>query len=173
MAIDVEKLLNWPFEELRHEYSVRDTILYALGLGLGSDPVDEEQLRFVYERDLRALPTMAVVLAYPGFWLREPGAGVNWKKILHGEQGIVWHASALHSAGFPGRDDPHRNVDRWRAGLFSSAARRARRNRARQWACRNPLALDRASPDAQAMVEGIAHQEVRGPKKMTQTSTNP
>src|SRR6476660_9766084 len=72
MALDVQKLLNWPFEELTHEYSARDTILYALGLGLGSDPMDEEQLRFVYERDLRALPTMAVVLAYPGFWLREP-----------------------------------------------------------------------------------------------------
>src|SRR3954447_18408523 len=103
MAIDVEKLLNWPFEELRHEYSVRDTILYALGLGLGSDPVDEEQLRFVYERDLRALPTMAVVLAYPGFWLREPGTGVNWKKILHGEQGIVWHAPIPAAATVTGR----------------------------------------------------------------------
>jgi acyl dehydratase len=92
MALDVDKLLNWPFEELRHEYSARDTMLYALGLGLGSVPLDEEQLRFVYEKDLRALPTMAVVLAYPGFWLHDPATGVNWKKILHGEQGIIWHA---------------------------------------------------------------------------------
>jgi acyl dehydratase len=103
MGIDVDKLLNWPFEELRHEYSVRDTILYALGLGLGSDPLDEEQLRFVYEKDLRALPTIAVVLAYPGFWLREPGTGVNWKKILHGEQGIVWHAPIPAAAAVVGR----------------------------------------------------------------------
>src|SRR5436305_14765245 len=103
MAIDVEKLLNWPFEELRHEYSVRDTILYALGPGLGSDPVDEEQLRFVYERALRALPTMAVVLAYPGFSLREPGTGVNSKKILHGEQGIAWHAPIPASRTATGR----------------------------------------------------------------------
>jgi acyl dehydratase len=103
MALDVEKLLNWPFKELTHEYSARDTILYALGLGLGSDPMDEEQLRFVYEKDLRALPTMAVVLAYPGFWLREPGTGVNWKKILHGEQGIVWHAPIPAAATVTGR----------------------------------------------------------------------
>jgi acyl dehydratase len=82
---------------------VRDTILYALGLGLGSDPTDEEQLRFVYETDLRALPTMAVVLAYPGFWLRQPGTGVNWKKILHGEQGIVWHAPIPAAAAVTGR----------------------------------------------------------------------
>jgi acyl dehydratase len=103
MALDVEKLLNWPFEELRHEYTARDTILYALGLGLGSDPLDEEQLRFVYEKDLRALPTMAVVLAYPGFWLRDPASGVNWKKILHGEQGIVWHAPIPAAATVAGR----------------------------------------------------------------------
>jgi acyl dehydratase len=103
MALDVDKLLNWPFEELRHEYSARDTILYALGLGLGSDPLDEEQLRFVYEKDLRALPTMAVVLAYPGFWLHDPATGVNWKTVLHGEQGIVWHAPIPAAATVVGR----------------------------------------------------------------------
>jgi acyl dehydratase len=103
MALDIEKLLNWPFEEVRHEYSARDTMLYALGVGLGSDPLDEEQLRFVYEKDLRALPTMAVVLAYPGFWLHDPATGVNWKKILHGEQAIVWHAPIPPAAAVTGR----------------------------------------------------------------------
>jgi acyl dehydratase len=78
-------------------------MLYALGLGLGADPLDEEQLRFVYEKDLRALPTMAVVLAYPGFWLHDPATGVNWKKILHGEQGIVWHAPIPAAATVIGR----------------------------------------------------------------------
>jgi acyl dehydratase len=78
-------------------------MLYALGLGLGSDPLDEEQLRFVYEKDLRALPMMAVVLAYPGFWLHDPATGVNWKKILHGEQGIIWHAPIPPAATVVGR----------------------------------------------------------------------
>ena len=41
----------------------KDTIPYALGLGLGADPMDERQLRFVYEKDLLALPTIATVLA--------------------------------------------------------------------------------------------------------------
>jgi acyl dehydratase len=103
MALDVDKLLNWPFPELTHEYTTRDTMLYALGLGLGSDPLDEEQLRFVYEKDLCALPTMAVVLAYPGFWLHDPATGVNWKKILHGEQGIIWHAPIPPAASVVGR----------------------------------------------------------------------
>lgn len=88
MAIDPQRLLNWRFEDLEHAYTAKDVILYALGLGLGSDPLDEKQLRFVYEENLQALPTMAVVLGYPGFWLKDPATGVDWTKVLHGEQGL-------------------------------------------------------------------------------------
>jgi acyl dehydratase len=38
-----------------------------------------------------ALPTMAVVLAYPGFWLKRPDTGVDWVKVVHGEQGLTIH----------------------------------------------------------------------------------
>jgi len=55
MAINYDKLMAWPFEDVRHRYSRRDTMLYALGLGLGSDPTDEGELRFVYEKDLVTL----------------------------------------------------------------------------------------------------------------------
>ncbi len=34
---------------------------------------------------------MAVVLGYPGFWLKDPNTGVDWRKVLHGEQGLVIH----------------------------------------------------------------------------------
>jgi len=91
MAIDYKKLKSWPFKDIEHRYEAKDTILYALGLGAGSDPMDEADLRFVYEEGLAALPTMAVVLGYPGFWVKDPATGVNWKKVLHGEQGIVLH----------------------------------------------------------------------------------
>jgi acyl dehydratase len=37
------------------------------------------------------MPTMAVVLAYPGFWLRRADTGVDWVKVVHGEQGLVIH----------------------------------------------------------------------------------
>jgi len=33
-----------------------------------------------------AVPSMAVTLGYPGFWLRDPRTGIDWKKVLHGEQ---------------------------------------------------------------------------------------
>ena len=92
MAIDYDRLMNWPFAPVEHTYTEKDTILYALGVGVGADPLDEGQLRFVFEeRNLLALPTMAAVLGTPGFWLRDPKTGVNWKNVLHGEQGIEWH----------------------------------------------------------------------------------
>ncbi len=91
MPIDAEKLLNWPFEDLEHTYQARDTMLYALGVGAGSDPMDESDLKFVYEDGLAALPSMAVVLGYPGFWLKEQNTGADWRRLLHGEQGLVLH----------------------------------------------------------------------------------
>jgi acyl dehydratase len=91
MAIDYARLKAWQFPDLDHRYQAKDTILYALGLGCGSDPADEQDLRFVYEENLLALPTMAVVLGYPGFWLKDPQTGVDWRQLLHGEQGIILH----------------------------------------------------------------------------------
>jgi acyl dehydratase len=91
MAIDYDKLINRPFREVVQTYTARDTILYALGVGVSMDPMDEGQLKFTYEDGLAALPTMAVVLATPGFWVKEPDTGIDWVKVLHGEQGIRIH----------------------------------------------------------------------------------
>lgn len=88
MSIDPQKLANWPIPEIEQTYSARDTMLYALGLGCGADPLDTADLRYVYEENLQALPSMAVVLGYPGFWLNDPEVGADWKKVLHGEQAI-------------------------------------------------------------------------------------
>jgi acyl dehydratase len=89
MPINPETLRHWPIPEIEHTYTARDTMLYALGLGCGADPMDEAELQFVYEGRLKALPSMAVVLGYPGFWVSDPATGVDWKKVLHGEQGIT------------------------------------------------------------------------------------
>ncbi|HUJ76019.1 MAG TPA: hypothetical protein VL359_14240, partial [bacterium] len=91
VAIHYEKLLAWKFPEVDHRYARRDTILYALGLGLGADPMDATQLRFVYEDGLQMLPTMPVVLGYPGNWLRNPETGVDHVKVVHGEQSLRIH----------------------------------------------------------------------------------
>lgn len=93
MAIDhesYERLLRYKIPEIEHTLTIRDTILYALGLGLGADPVDEKQLRFVYEKNLLTLPTMAVVLAAPHAWIRKSGFGFGSKSV-HGEQTLEIH----------------------------------------------------------------------------------
>lgn len=94
MAIDYHHLKNRPFAPVHQHYAERDTMLYALSLGLGNDPLDAACLPFTYEGlegGLRALPTLAVVLGYPGFWAREPDTGIDWVKLLHGEQRVRWH----------------------------------------------------------------------------------
>ncbi len=92
MVLDPQKILNWPFRPVEQTYSERDTILYALGCGLGIDPLDEAQLRFVFEEpELLALPSMAAVLSPPGFWARHPDSGIDWVRILHGEQAMEIH----------------------------------------------------------------------------------
>ena len=92
MVLDPQKILNWPFQPVEQTYTERDTILYALGCGLGADPLDEDQLPFVFEEpELRALPSMAAVLSPPGFWARHPDAGIDWVRILHGEQAMEIH----------------------------------------------------------------------------------
>jgi len=91
MTINYDKLMAWPFEDVRHRYTARDTMLYALGLGLGSNPLDENELRFVYEKNLQVLPTYPVVLGYPGLWMRNPETGIDWMRLVHGEQGLTIH----------------------------------------------------------------------------------
>jgi acyl dehydratase len=103
MPIDYDKLKNWRIPDVEQRYEARDTILYALGLGCGSDPLDEEDLRFVYEEGIRVLPTMAVVLGYPGFWVKDPATGIDWKKVLHGEQGLILHKPLAAAATVVGR----------------------------------------------------------------------
>ena len=89
--IDYAKLKARKFQDVEHAYDEKDTMLYALGLGYGHDPMDEKQLQFVYEKNLKALPTLPVVIASPGFWVKEPDSGIDWVRIVHGEQSLTVH----------------------------------------------------------------------------------
>jgi len=89
--INYQALKKRHFPDIVQTYVERDTMLYALGIGFGHDPLDERQLQYVYEKNLKALPTMAAVLGYPGFWVKEPDTGIDWVRILHGEQSIRIH----------------------------------------------------------------------------------
>lgn len=86
--LDYQAVKNWDFGSIEHTYTQRDTMLYALGIGVGFDPMDEGQLRFVYEQNLQVVPSMVAVLGTPGFWWRNPRTGADWVKLVHGEQRI-------------------------------------------------------------------------------------
>lgn len=88
MPIQRDKLLNWVIPEVEQHLTRRDTILYALGVGLGADPCDVDQLKFVYEDRLQALPTMAIILGYPGPWHAHGDTGITRSHVVHGEQSL-------------------------------------------------------------------------------------
>ena len=102
---DPQRLKSRAFPEVRQQVDLHFTRLYALALGLGNDPLDERSLRYVYEGapgGLKALPSMAVVLGYPGFWAREPDTGIDWVRLLHAEQRLVIHRPLPATGTFVG-----------------------------------------------------------------------
>lgn len=70
MSIDLEKVLGHEYKPADYVYTERDVSLYALSVGAAADPVDPEELKFVYElsSDFAPLPTMAVVFPFVLFW---------------------------------------------------------------------------------------------------------
>jgi acyl dehydratase len=62
-------------------YEERDTMLYALGVGA-------KELDFIFERGLKALPTFAVIPAFPALMGLSSAVEINPVMILHGEQGF-------------------------------------------------------------------------------------
>jgi acyl dehydratase len=103
MAIVYDKLLALDIPDVAHAYTDKDAILYALGLGLGQDPMNEDELAFVYEKNLKALPTLSLVLGYTPYWLRNPQTGVDWTKVVHGEQAFVLHKPVAPHGAVIGR----------------------------------------------------------------------
>lgn len=89
MATTLEQLRSVALADRTHTYTEKDVILYALGIGLGSDPTDEAQLRFVYEKNLLPLPTLPAVLGAAR--IRDLDLGIDYLRAVHGEQGLVLH----------------------------------------------------------------------------------
>ena len=84
MPIDPQ-IVGKELEPLEYTYDNRDVILYALGIGAGSE---EDELNFVYESDLKVLPTFGVVPPFPALAgiMDLEGVDINLAMLLHGEQ---------------------------------------------------------------------------------------
>ena len=73
-----------------HAYTERDSMLYAMAVGMGRDPFDARELDFVYERrgTLRTVPSQAVTVARHHLIY---DIGLDVPKMLHGEQKLTLH----------------------------------------------------------------------------------
>ena len=80
-------ILSIRSEPIVSSYTDKDTMLYALSIGMGSDP---RELPFVYEKALRAMPTMATQMAR-GVEAVILGGGIDYAMIVHGEQRLRIH----------------------------------------------------------------------------------
>lgn len=85
--LDPVKLKAFDIPKGSGAWTTGDSVLYALSVCAGNDPLDRSRLPYVTETpDQVAVPSMATVLATPGFWLGHPETGVVPHSVLHGEQ---------------------------------------------------------------------------------------
>ncbi|MES2972643.1 MAG: MaoC/PaaZ C-terminal domain-containing protein [Pseudomonadota bacterium] len=94
MPLDPHRLLDRPFAPQAFSLGRRDAALYALSLGLGTDPQHEGQLRFAHELGggPLVLPSMAFATGWPGLWFMDPATGIDSAAVVNGGQRVVLHA---------------------------------------------------------------------------------
>lgn len=90
MSINYPAVLDLKEEGRRFTWTDRDTLLYALAVGMGSDPLDRNELPYVYEKGLHAMPTFATVVAW-GAGITPERIGLDRGKTLHGGEAITLH----------------------------------------------------------------------------------
>lgn len=98
MVINCDALFAHDFGQTRHIWEPRDAILYALGVGLARDPLDEDDLAFMDETALSVLPSFGVTLASPGMWMRDEKFGVDFTRLVHMAQ-AAWFENPLPASG--------------------------------------------------------------------------
>lgn len=89
MAIVYDDLMRLDLPEKEFSYTERDTMLYALSVGMGHDPMDLDELPFVFEKNLKALPGLATVICWDDSWASK--TGINFQMVVHGEQRVTLH----------------------------------------------------------------------------------
>ncbi len=89
MAIKYEELMQLKSEGDVFRYTDREAMLYALGVGFMRDPMNRDELKFVYENDLQTVPTFASVIGWGQATLAR--SNINYLMVVHGEQRLTMH----------------------------------------------------------------------------------
>jgi len=89
MAITQDSLMALQVLGKEFTYTDNDSMLYALGIGLGEDPMNRAELAFCYEDGQKIMPSQATVVAFDTdiFW----DCGIDVVKMVHGEQRLTLH----------------------------------------------------------------------------------
>ena len=96
MPIDYDDMMQSGATGLASRYDEKDVMLYALGVGMGRDPLDEKELPFVYENNgLKVVPTFASVIgrgeAPPERQRMPQKSQINFALVVDGERRITFH----------------------------------------------------------------------------------
>ena len=85
MALDMEAL-GKPIGPISKDYTWKDVVLYALGVGAGTS-----ELEYCYEKHLKVLPSFSIAAVFD-FLAHVGGASnINLAGVLHGEQRLIFH----------------------------------------------------------------------------------
>lgn len=86
MAINLD-LIGRTFDDLVHDYTWRDVVIYALGVGAKADELD-----YLFEMEgPKVLPTFGVVPSFKALAVAAMKLGVDLMQVVHGEQKLVLH----------------------------------------------------------------------------------
>ena len=93
MPIDPNKARGARLPDGQTSYTKDQVILYHLGLGAGVPATDPQELEYTYEKNLKVLPSFAVIPSFGsmGGIGNVPGLQFNFAMLLHGEQEVILH----------------------------------------------------------------------------------
>lgn len=96
MALNAADLLARRARDEPRAYTDRDVQLYALAVGFGRDPLDRDELAYVYEgAGLRVSPAFASVVATSALL---EDCGWDFSRVLHGEERLYLHRPLREAA---------------------------------------------------------------------------
>src|ERR1700744_78292 len=92
MPIKYEELMALKNLGQKYAYGDREVMLYAYGIGLGADPMDEKELAFVNEGVATRRPRVVPPCPSVGAWGSGPGEmNLNRVMVVDGERDITFH----------------------------------------------------------------------------------
>jgi NAD(P)-dependent dehydrogenase (short-subunit alcohol dehydrogenase family)/putative sterol carrier protein/acyl dehydratase len=85
MALNMDAI-GKPIGPMARDYTWKDVVLYALGVGAGFSELD-----YCYEKNLKVIPSFAIAMIFDFFFQAATASNINLAGILHGEQELIFH----------------------------------------------------------------------------------